>query len=85
MSQLIAFCNEKNLRYKIIDERKLKTEVRFQPKITLYNYQQLALEEIADEEYGVIVAPPGAGKTILVFRKGILDNSRAKRKLLGKK
>ena len=78
----------KNLQYKIINERKLKSEVKFKPKITLYDYQQSSFEEIADKEYGVVVAPPGAGKTviglkliaeksqpalILVHRKQLLD------------
>lgn len=88
LSELITFCKEQLLSYKIIDKRKKKAEVTFTPKITLYDYQQLALEEIAVQEYGVIVAPPGAGKTvmgleliarksqptlILVHRKQLLD------------
>lgn len=88
LSELITFCKEANLQYKIIDERKEQTEVSFKSKIALYDYQKLALEQIADKEYGVIVAPPGAGKTvmgleliakksqpalILVHRKQLLD------------
>lgn len=88
LSQLIAFCKEKKLLYTIVDERKLQREIVFNPKISLYDYQQIALAEIADQEYGVIVAPPGAGKTvmgleliakksqpalILVHRKQLLD------------
>src|SRR5258706_2229701 len=65
LNQLIAFCKEQNLSYEILDERKLQTEVNFNPKITLHDYQQTALEDIADQEHGVIVAPPGAGKTVL--------------------
>lgn len=65
LSQLLAYCKEKNLRYKIIDERKLQTAVTFKPKIALYDYQQSAFDEIAGQEYGVIVAPPGAGKTVI--------------------
>ena len=65
LNQLITFCKEQNLLYQIIDERKLQTGVNFTPKITLYDYQQAALKEVADREYGVIVAPPGAGKTVL--------------------
>jgi superfamily II DNA or RNA helicase len=88
LNELLAFCKEQNISYKMIDERKLRTEITFTPKINLYDYQQSSLEEIADQEYGVIVAPPGAGKTviglkliaeksqpalILVHRKQLLD------------
>lgn len=65
LSQLITFCKGQDLLYEILDERKLRTEVNFSSKITLYDYQQAALDEIAGQQYGVIVAPPGAGKTVL--------------------
>ena len=65
LQNLITFCDEQNLPYVVTDERKLQREVVFKPKIELYDYQQVAFEEISNHEYGVIVAPPGAGKTIL--------------------
>lgn len=65
LKQLIEFCKKQNLQYTIIDERKLQKEVSFKSKIDLYDYQQIAFDEIENSEYGVIVAPPGAGKTIL--------------------
>lgn len=65
LSEFITFCKEQNIPFKIIDERKLQREVTFTPKVTLYDYQQFSLEEIADQEFGVIVAPLGAGKTVL--------------------
>ncbi len=88
LSQLIVFCKDKNLSYRIIDKRKLKRAIKLNSKIKLFDYQQNAIREIADQEYGVIVAPPGAGKTvigleliakksqpalILVHRKQLLD------------
>lgn len=75
LSELVTFCKEQNMQFKIIDERKLQTEVAFTPKIRLYDYQLSSLEEIADREFGVIVAPPGAGKTVLGL-KLIADKSQ---------
>ncbi len=75
LNELISFCKEQNVKYKIIDERKLQTEVSFMPKITLYDYQQSSLEEIGNQEYGVVVAPPGAGKTVIGL-KLIADKSQ---------
>lgn len=65
LNQLIAFCQKQNLSYTVIDERQIKSEITIHSKITLYDYQQVAFEEILDKDYGVIVAPPGAGKTVL--------------------
>ncbi|HUD45068.1 MAG TPA: DEAD/DEAH box helicase family protein [Patescibacteria group bacterium] len=75
LPQLITFCKTQKLRYELVDKRKLQDETTFKPKITLYDYQKVALSEIADQEYGVIVAPPGAGKTILGL-KLIADKSQ---------
>src|SRR5579885_399454 len=75
LSELITFFKEQNIQFKIKDERKLQREVVFSPKITLYDYQQFSLEEIGDQEFGVIVAPPGAGKTVLGL-KLIADKSQ---------
>lgn len=65
LSELISFCKEQNLPYQVIDERQKKSEITIQSKIALYDYQQIAFEKIIDKDYGVIVAPPGAGKTVL--------------------
>ncbi len=65
LNQLIEFCKEQNLRYIIVDKRKLQNEIIFESKIDLYDYQQTAFDEIGGSENGVIVAPPGSGKTIL--------------------
>jgi hypothetical protein len=62
LNELISFCKEQNLSYQVIDERQTKSEITIQSKITLYDYQQVAFEEILDKDYGVIVAPPGVVK-----------------------
>lgn len=88
VDQLTNFCQEQQISFEIIDERKLRLTTKFKPKINLYDYQKQALEEIESNDFGVIVAPAGAGKTIigleliarklqpaliLVHRKQLLD------------
>lgn len=88
LKQMTAFCEERKIKYTINDERSLKATGSFKSKINLYDYQDQSLEEIGDAQSGVIVAPPGSGKTIigleliarksqptliLVHRKQLLD------------
>lgn len=89
VNDLIQFCTEENIAYQIVDERKQLKEISFpKAKIDLYGYQEEALEITEEKDFGVIVAPPGAGKTvmglelivrkqqptlILVHRKQLLD------------
>lgn len=88
VEQLTNFCQENEIPYTVVDERRLKTPSTFKSKINLYDYQKQVLEEIEEENFGVIVAPAGAGKTIigleliaqksqpaliLVHRKQLLD------------
>jgi len=65
INQLIEFCQKNEIPFVLNDERKLKPETVFKSKITLYDYQKNTLQEIQDKDYGVIVAPPGSGKTII--------------------
>ncbi len=88
LPQLIDFCREHEMPYVIIDERNRKSQIEFNSKITLYDYQKQTIKEIEGNDFGVIVAPSGSGKTIiglelivqksqpaliLVHRKQLLD------------
>lgn len=65
LGKLLEFCKEKAINFSVSDNRKLKPAVKFESKITLYEYQQKIADEIKNEGFGVIVAPPGSGKTVL--------------------
>lgn len=65
IGKLMRFCKEENITHKLIDERKKLSEVNFSFKASLYNYQEEALKAVSRKEMGVIVAPPGSGKTII--------------------
>jgi len=87
-NKLIKFCQENNISYIIEDERKLLPKIELESTIQLFQYQQQIIEKILSKNFGVIVAPPGSGKTviglelitqkqqpalILVHRKQLLD------------
>jgi superfamily II DNA or RNA helicase len=65
IGKLLRFCNEQKITYQLIDERKKLTEVNFSFKASLYEYQQEAVDITGKKEMGIIVAPPGSGKTIM--------------------
>lgn len=62
---MVKFCKEKSIGFEIKDERQKKEGVEFDSNISLYDYQEDALEITDKKDFGVIVAPPGSGKTIM--------------------
>lgn len=62
---LVSFCKKENLLFKIIDERKKLDPIDFNSEIDLLPHQELAIEKTLDKDFGVIVSPPGSGKTII--------------------
>lgn len=65
IGKLLRFCIEQNIKYRLIDERKKLTEINFSFKATLLEYQQAVINATDKKEMGIIVAPPGSGKTIM--------------------
>ena len=65
IASLIKFCKEENISYKIIDKRKKKKKVDFKSQIKLTENQKEALQTARSKDFGVIVSPPGSGKTLI--------------------
>lgn len=65
ITELKTFCDENEISYKIVDKRKKLPSIEFKSKINLFGYQINAVEQSEIHDYGVIVAPPGSGKTIM--------------------
>jgi len=65
IGKLIRFCQGKNIEYSFNDIRKKLNSVEFQFNAQLREHQQIAIESVAKKDFGVIVAPPGSGKTIV--------------------
>jgi superfamily II DNA or RNA helicase len=62
---LVQFCNNEKIPYKIIDKRTKKDSIDFASEITLQEHQEIALDKIREKDFGVIVSPPGSGKTVI--------------------
>jgi superfamily II DNA or RNA helicase len=65
IGKLLRFCKEQNLDFDFQDNRKLKEEIPYSFNATLRNHQEKVIETISKKDFGVIVAPPGSGKTIM--------------------
>jgi hypothetical protein len=65
LNQLVDFCNENKIIYKIFDERNKLDNLVFNSKIQLSNIQDQVIDICENKQEGVIVAPPGFGKTII--------------------
>lgn len=66
--KLILFCVNNRIEYELIDNRKKLEIVPFTFNATLRSYQNPVVEATLKKDMGVIVAPPGAGKTVIGLR-----------------
>ena len=65
LNQLVDFCNENKINFKIIDKRNKLDNLVFNSKIQLSSIQEQVIDICENKQGGVIVAPPGFGKTII--------------------
>ena len=65
IGKLLRFCIEQNLEFDFQDNRKLKDEISYSFNATLRNHQEKIVETVSKKDFGVIVAPPASGKTIM--------------------
>ncbi|MDZ7613660.1 MAG: DEAD/DEAH box helicase family protein [Flavobacteriaceae bacterium] len=65
IGKLLRFCKESQIEFEFVDERKLKTSIplRLMPLCEIINSG--VIETVSKKDYGVIVAPPGSGKTVI--------------------
>jgi superfamily II DNA or RNA helicase len=68
IGKLIRFCRENKIEHDFIDERKKQKLIPYLFNAQLRDHQQTVVESIAKKELGVIVAPPGSGKTIVALK-----------------
>lgn len=68
IGKLIRFCRENSIAYNFIDQRKLNSPVTYSFQATLRPYQQESIGAISKKDIGVIVAPPGSGKTVMALK-----------------
>ena len=68
VGKLLRFCREKNLSVDFKDHRRKKESISFQFEAALRKHQEAAVVAAAKKDMGVIVAPPGTGKTIIALK-----------------
>lgn len=64
IGKLIRFCRENKIAYDFQDDRKKQKEIVFSFNAKLREHQQAAVEATSKKDLGIIVAPPGSGKTV---------------------
>lgn len=67
IGKLLRFCNQKNIHYQFIDKRQKGETIIFNSSISLYDYQETAIPVTDKKDFGVVVAPPGSGKTLMAL------------------
>ena len=65
IGRLWRFCKESQIEFDFLDGRKLKPVFPMTFNAVLRNHQLGAIETVLKKDYGVIVAPPGSGKTVI--------------------
>lgn len=65
VGKLLRFCKESKIEFKFVDDRKLLPFITLVFNASLRNHQIGVIETVYKKDYGVIVAPPGSGKTII--------------------
>ncbi len=65
IGKLIRFCKQSQIEFEFIDERRLKSTAAFAFNAALRNHQLDVIASASKKDFGVIVAPPGSGKTII--------------------
>lgn len=64
---LLLFCNQQRISYQLIDKRIKSETISFSSTINLHDFQREVVDTSNKKEFGVIVAPPGSGKTIIAL------------------
>jgi len=65
IGKIIRFCRDNKIEYDFKDDRKKLKEIVFLFNAQLQKHQQIVIDTIAKKDLGVVVAPPGSGKTII--------------------
>lgn len=65
IGKLLRFCKESQIESDFLDDRKQKPLIPFVFSATLRKHQEQVIKVVYKKDFGVIVAPPGAGKTII--------------------
>lgn len=65
IGKLLRFCYKTQIEFEFIDKRELKPSIPFSFNAVLQNHQLDVVEKVSKKDFGVIVAPPNSGKTVI--------------------
>ncbi|MBI4796407.1 MAG: DEAD/DEAH box helicase [Deltaproteobacteria bacterium] len=65
--QLLMIFRKAGISYQVNDRRRILTEVDFTFQGELKNFQQEAVRAMSARDFGVLAAPTGSGKTVMVL------------------
>ncbi|MBB6129554.1 DEAD/DEAH box helicase [Mucilaginibacter lappiensis] len=65
IGRLLRFCKQHQIDYILEDQRKKMGLISIKGSIALRDYQTPAQQAASKKDFGIIVAPPGSGKTVL--------------------
>jgi superfamily II DNA or RNA helicase len=68
IGKLLRFCIESKIEYELRDERLKLRPVSFNSEIQLREYQKPAIDAASKKDIGVIISPPGTGKTVIALK-----------------
>ena len=65
VGKLLRYLGKQAIEYDFLDQRRRQEPVKFKTQFNLYPHQNVALQAASKKDFGVIVSPPGTGKTII--------------------
>lgn len=68
IGKLIRFCRNHQIDHHFRDERRTHKPVLFSFHATLRPYQEECIRAISKKDLGIVVAPPGSGKTVMALK-----------------
>lgn len=68
IKELLTFFKENKINYVLNDFRIKKPAVTFTDNINLFDYQKTVVAKVMKKDFGIIVAPPGSGKTVIALK-----------------
>jgi superfamily II DNA or RNA helicase len=64
---LLSFLDSNSLAYKMIEKYELREPTKYISFIQFRQYQKDLMQKISDKQNGIIIAPPGSGKTVIAL------------------
>ncbi|MBL4653921.1 MAG: DEAD/DEAH box helicase, partial [Flavobacteriales bacterium] len=68
IGKVLRFCSTQKIDFEFDDQRKKAKPIPFVNDLNLRKHQHTAIETSSKKDFGVIVAPPGSGKTIMALK-----------------